>query len=225
MTRLSITLFLAALLLQAPAVRSAPLDKASCERLKAEQGQLEQAGVRASMAKGPEWAKVNLAPDKLDQVRRLIEVDGQVLFRCDGRPLVALPKEVEADPAAIPAEAKAEGPEATASKPATTTSKPEAAKAAPVEKKAPQKKAAVVKEKAEPTAKAQPKEAPAKKAPAPPKAPAKAKEAAAPPAGEEAAKAKPKPKPKTKADDAYRPLSPDPGINPFANQAAPASKN
>jgi len=218
MTRWSITLLLAALLLQAPAARSAPLDKASCERLKAEQGQLEQAGVRASMAKGPEWAKVNLAPDKLDQVRRLIEVDGQVMFRCDGRPLVALPKEVEADPAAIPAAAKTEG-EAAASK-------PEGAKSVPAEKKAPQKKAAVAKEKVEPAAKAQTKDAPAKKAPAPPKAPAKqAKEATAPPAADQAAKAKPKPKSKAKADDTYRPPATESGANPFVNQLAPASKN
>ena len=43
------------------------------------------------MGKGPEWAKVNLAPEKLEQIRRLIELDEQLLFRCGGRPLVVIP--------------------------------------------------------------------------------------------------------------------------------------
>ena len=223
MTVRTTTLLFAILLLQCPAARSAPLDKASCDQLKVEQGQLEGAGVRASMSKGPEWAKANLGADKLGQVRRLIELDAQILFRCDGRPLVALPKEVEADPAAIPVEAKAEGHEPGATK-------PDAAKAEPTQKKAspPPKKAAVAKEKVDPAAKTPVKDGPAKKAPpVPPKAPAKqAKDnTATPAAGAETAKAKPKPKPKAKADDAYRPPNPDPGNNPFANQLAPQVKN
>ena len=89
------------MLLQAPAARAAQLDKDGCAKLKTEQGQLEHAGTRGSMAKGPEWAKANLAPDKLDQIRRLIEVDEQLLFRCHGRPLVNLPKDpTDPDPAA-----------------------------------------------------------------------------------------------------------------------------
>ena len=50
------------------------------------------------LAKGPEWAKANLPPDKLEQIRRLIEVDEQLLFRCQGKPLVLLPSSVDADP-------------------------------------------------------------------------------------------------------------------------------
>ena len=42
------------------------------------------------MAKGPEWAKANLGPEKLQQVQRLIEVEEQLLFRCQGKPLVQL---------------------------------------------------------------------------------------------------------------------------------------
>ena len=49
MTRSGITLFVAALLLQMPAARTAPLDKDGCVKLKVEQGQLEHAGTRGNM--------------------------------------------------------------------------------------------------------------------------------------------------------------------------------
>ena len=55
--------------------------------------------MRGNMAKGPEWAKANLADDKLQQIKRLIDLDGQLLFRCTGQRLVELPAEAEADPA------------------------------------------------------------------------------------------------------------------------------
>lgn len=200
MTRLGSAILLAMVLLQGPAARAASLDKATCDRLKGEQGELEKAGARGSMAKGPEWAKNNLEADKLERIRRLIEVDEQIVFRCGGRPLVELPKEVEADPAAIPAAAKDDA------KP------PAEAKAA--EKKAPaeKKKAAAVKAESK---------APAAKAatPAPAKTAPKADQVAAPKDA-----AKPKPKPKLKANDAYTPPPSEPGANPFANQA-PGGKN
>jgi hypothetical protein len=90
-----LVLSLAALLLALPGAMASPLDKEECDKLKLEQGQLEQEGVRANMAKGPEWAKGNLKPEQLEQLRRAIEVDGQLLFRCNGRPLVTLPKDLE----------------------------------------------------------------------------------------------------------------------------------
>jgi hypothetical protein len=104
MTRSGISLMIAALVLQAPATRAAQLDKDSCTKLKTEQAQLEQGGTRVSLGKGPDWAKANLAPDKLDQVRRLIELDEQLLFRCGGRPLVVLPN--DPDPAARDVDSK-----------------------------------------------------------------------------------------------------------------------
>src|SRR5262245_48495671 len=101
MTRSGTMVLLATLLLQAPVARTAPLDREGCANLKGEQAQLEQAGARGNMAKGPQWAKANLEPDKLDQIRRLLEVDEQLLFRCQGRPLVNLPKDpTDPDPAA-----------------------------------------------------------------------------------------------------------------------------
>ena len=93
--RSQLALSLAALLLALPAAMASPLDKEECDKLKLEQGQLEQEGVRANMAKGPEWAKIALKPEQLEQIRRAIEVDGQLLFRCNGRPLVTLPKDLE----------------------------------------------------------------------------------------------------------------------------------
>ncbi len=92
-------LLLVFLLLQLPTARAAPLDKAACDKLKTEQAELEQGGVRAAMANGPQWAKANLKPEQLEQVHRMLDVEGQLLFRCNGRPLVALPKDVEAEPA------------------------------------------------------------------------------------------------------------------------------
>jgi len=202
-----------ALLLQALAVRAAPLDKDECAKLKTEQSQLEHEGVRGSMARGPEWAKANLAADKLAQVRRLIDVDEQLLFRCQGRPLVNIR---ETEPAAQPAEGK-EHPK----RPVAKAAKPQGAErkeAAPVRKAAAAPPAAA--------AKAGVKEAPpAQKAAATPAQPPAAKEAApadakAPPAVKAAAKAKGK----TKARDAYQPQAPDWSTNPFADQAAPAAK-
>ena len=195
MTRGGIALVAAALVLPTLALRAAPLDKDDCARLKTEQSQLEQAGTRGGMGRGPEWAKANLAPDKLEQIRRLIEVDEQLLFRCQGKPLVNLPK--DPDPAAREPDGK--------DVPKTPVAK--AVKAPGAEKAAtPVKKAAAPKP--EQSAKAVPKEAAAPKkdqAAAPPKkegtdgqtAPAKA------------AKAKPKPK----ANDAWS--------NPLADFLAP----
>ena len=96
MTRGGIALVAAILLVPSLALRAAPLDKDGCAKLKTEQGQLEHAGTRSGMGRGPEWAKANLAPDKLEQIKRLIEVDEQLLFRCQGRPLVNLPQDPDA---------------------------------------------------------------------------------------------------------------------------------
>jgi hypothetical protein len=107
MTRSAFSLALAAVLLQAPASQAAQLDKESCTKLKSEQVELEKEGARNNLGKGPDWAKANLAPEKIEHVRRLIEVDEELLFRCGGRPLVVLPS----DPDAAPGEGVVERPE------------------------------------------------------------------------------------------------------------------
>ena len=212
--RCGFTLCIAALLLQAPVARAAPLGKDGCAKLKVEQGELEKTGTRGNMGKGPQWAKTNLAPDQLDQVRRLLEVDEQLLFRCHGRPLVNLPKDPDPDPAAREPAAKNGG---------------KAAKAPSAEKKKALKKAAAPPAdaaakgaaKQEPGADAAAKDA-VKQEPAAGAPPAEAPAAATP---EKKTAQKPtaakKTKSKPKADDAFRAPTGEPGADPFARQAPP----
>jgi len=180
MTRFGLVLGVPALLWCSVAA-AAPLDQEACARLKTELLQLELAGARTNMAKGADWAKVNLGADKLLQVKRLIEIDEQLLFRCQGKPLVVLPEGVEAE--AVPAEPGKEG-----GGPAKAATDMKAAKDPQPPGKAQAKPPAVSKG-AAPAVKALPKAAGADKAP--------------PAAAPGAAPAKPKPKPKV--DDAYRP--------------------
>jgi outer membrane biosynthesis protein TonB len=195
MTMGRILLLPAVLALALAQARAAPLDADSCAKLLNEHGQLEQAGVEADMAKGPEWAKANLIPEKLERIRRFIEIEGQLLFRCRQKSLVSLPSETEpADDSKeqdkdkvaprVPSDAteKTKAPPAGAKKKSTT----------------PAKKAA-----AQPAAKPVPKQT--KQPPGAAKPPAKAKAAAKQPAG---ANAKPAPStatekrpPKAKVED------------------------
>src|SRR5262245_36841264 len=97
MTRSGLGLFAIGLLAQMGVAAAASLDKETCEKLKGELAQIEGLGTRGNMAKGPVWAKANLSADKLAEIKRLIEVDELLLFRCQGRQLVILPTEVELD--------------------------------------------------------------------------------------------------------------------------------
>jgi hypothetical protein len=208
MMRASMTLVLTAMLLQGIGAQAATLDKDTCARLEEEQTALEKSGVRTTLGKGAAWAKANLALDKLQEVRRLIEVDEQILFRCQGRPLVLLPSSVDADPVLSTDDNAPDG-----EKPADGKAAP--AKAAPAKDvKGPAPKAAAVTTPGKAGV-----EAPAKKTPpAVPKATApvqpKPKDAAVKP---NAAVAKPKPAPK-KVDDAYKPPQADAGQSPFSQQ-------
>ncbi len=58
------------------------LDKSACNDLKTELAGVVASGARDDMERGPEWAKANLAPAKLADVRRLIELEQQLEFRC-----------------------------------------------------------------------------------------------------------------------------------------------
>jgi hypothetical protein len=75
--------------------RAAPLDSETCNKLMIEQSALENAGVEQTMAKGPEWAKANLTPEKIDQIRRFIELEELIVFRCRSRVRVTLPPDPE----------------------------------------------------------------------------------------------------------------------------------
>lgn len=92
--------FAAALMVTAAAslAPAAPLDPKTCEQLKAEVAQLEGMGVRANMAKGAAWGRANLRSADLEKVKKLIEMDEHIAFRCPR------PKPVE--PAVTAAQAK-----------------------------------------------------------------------------------------------------------------------
>ncbi len=217
MMRGGVTLVLIALLLEGIGAQAANLEKDACVRLEEEQGRFEKAGVRATIAKGAAWAKDNLPPDKLQEVRRLIEVDEQILFRCQGKPLVLLPSSVDADPVVTTDENAPEGEKPADGKAAP--SKPAIPKAA-VPKDAPAKaaapKAAAVKtDKAgdPPVKKAAP-VVPKAAAPTQPKPQSKDGTASS----DATAVAKPKPAPKKKVDDAYKPPQPESGQSPFGFQ-------
>lgn len=193
----------AAVALVVPAVAwGAALDADSCAKLKSEQEAMEKAGLKETVSRGPEWAKANLPSEKFNEIKRWIEVDEQLLFRCPGRHLVNLP--LDPDPPPPPPQAddkkgeagKADVP-AAVPKPA-----PPAADKKAAEKKAPEKK------------------------PPPQRKPPAAKANSTAEAGAEGEtkgepKSEPKAAPKVKAtskqklrDDAYKPPPGDPS-NPF----------
>jgi hypothetical protein len=83
---------------------AAQLDDKTCVQLKLEIGQLEGLGARDNFAKGAAWGKANLRSNQLEQVKKLIEMDETVQFRCPRpKPIVQA-----ADPATV-AKGKAPG--------------------------------------------------------------------------------------------------------------------
>lgn len=67
-----------------------PLDGPACLLLGQEQKTLEAAGIAADMEKGPDWAKANLAADKLERIKHYLDVKEKVLFRCPTLVLAAV---------------------------------------------------------------------------------------------------------------------------------------
>lgn len=59
-----------------------PLDEGTCAQLMSEQAQLVSAGVKDSMARGPDWAGAGASLTRLKEIERLIEVEEQLKFRC-----------------------------------------------------------------------------------------------------------------------------------------------
>jgi hypothetical protein len=137
---------------------AAPLDAEACDKLEQEQADLAKAGAKQNMAKGPAWAAANLAPDKLAQIQRLIEVDEQITFRCS-QPKAAKPSTEAKAPPPKPPAAAADKAEAKTPAPATKAS-------APGKPPAPKAPAAGADKAAAPTA-AKKATAPATKSPAP----------------------------------------------------------
>ena len=72
-----------------------PLDQPQCVTLESEQKVLEAEGVEGVLAKGPDWAKANLAEADRTKLVRYLDVKELVLFRCP-----SLRAAVQPDPAA-----------------------------------------------------------------------------------------------------------------------------
>ncbi len=85
------TALIAALLLPAASAGAGPLEPQACATLNTEREGLIAAGTKADMARGPEWAKGNLPPDRLQSIERLIAIEEQLSFRCD-QPVTASPR-------------------------------------------------------------------------------------------------------------------------------------
>jgi outer membrane biosynthesis protein TonB len=193
----------------APAT-SAPLDAPACEQLQARLDMLRSEGAAADMARGPEWARANLPPDRLQRIGTLLDVEEQLNFRCGlAKARIVLPTTIEGGEEEIPApgEAPAEGAPKNIVLPqkAPTPRRPAAAAAAvTATPKAPPPKAAAPKAPAtKPAAKKE-----QVKAVAPRKGPEKAVQPAADGA-EPKKKAPAKIKKKQpQVDDAYRPPRP-----------------
>jgi hypothetical protein len=65
------------------AALAVPLDKETCTKLKAEHLTLTQAGIKETMAKGPEWAASNLSAEQIGQIKRFLSLEEDIRFRCD----------------------------------------------------------------------------------------------------------------------------------------------
>ncbi|KAB2937678.1 MAG: hypothetical protein K8F92_17700, partial [Hyphomicrobium sp.] len=64
---------------------AAKLDKSACADLFSELATITATGVKADMQRGPEWAKANMSAERLQSIRRLLEIEDQLEFRCSGR--------------------------------------------------------------------------------------------------------------------------------------------
>ncbi len=196
---------------------AAPLNGLACEQLQSRLDILRSEGAAADMARGPEWARANLPPDRLQRIGTLLDTEEQLNFRC-GKARINLPTTIEGGEEEIPApgEVSAEGapksivlpqkapapPKRPAAAAAAAAGVPKAAPKAPAPK-APVAKAPVAKEQA--TKPAVAKQPDTKKAPQPQKAGQKAAKPVAEGSAEPQKAPPAKKKQPAKADDAYRP--------------------
>ena len=80
----------------APAAFATKLDNAACAALTDERNAITATGVKADMERGPEWAKANMPPERLQSALRLLEVEDQLEFRCGRRGKSAKPEQTAA---------------------------------------------------------------------------------------------------------------------------------
>jgi hypothetical protein len=103
------------------AALAAKLDKAACASLASELSSVLATGVKAEMERGPEWAKANMPPERLESALRLLEIEDQLEFRCGGRGKVTAKPEQTAAPGATTAPGAPNTPAATTTPGTTTT--------------------------------------------------------------------------------------------------------
>lgn len=145
----------AALVATATIAPAAQLDQQTCTQLKGDVAVLEGMGVRENMAKGAAWGKANLRATDLERIKKLIEMDELITFRCPrakpaeppaavaaAKPKVKVPAkapakaQAPADPAAAAAKPKPRPKPATADN-AAATNQPQTAAAQPKPKPRP----------------------------------------------------------------------------------------
>ena len=61
-----------------------PLDRESCATLQNERKQLFNADMQAALDQGPDWVKKHLTDEAIERVRRFLDVEQQIQFRCRG---------------------------------------------------------------------------------------------------------------------------------------------
>lgn len=142
-------LWLGFAVLSAPAF-ALPMTPEECDRARVEQSSLDKSGVNTDISRGAAWGRENLSQQRLGDVKRWLELEEQIQFRCP-RPkprldpaAVAQPNEPEAaskttaKPKKLKAEQKAKS-EAAAAEPeasdAAVVAKPSKRKAQPTIKK------------------------------------------------------------------------------------------
>lgn len=65
-----------------PVSHAAPLKTSFCGEVFQRHSNLDRERITDWMSSGPEWAKANLAPEQLDEIKTYISVDELLKFRC-----------------------------------------------------------------------------------------------------------------------------------------------
>jgi hypothetical protein len=143
----------AALAAALPGAASAgKLDKAACANLVGELATITASGARGDLERGPAWATANLAPDRLQSIQRMLEIDDQLEFRCGGRNAVAKLKDKDSGSANKRPDDKQSGQHAPGGAVAPASPSPAAAPMSPAPAGAPTSPAAQLPQRTTPPA-------------------------------------------------------------------------
>lgn len=128
-TRVAFALMLSA---ASGSVHAAKLDKEACAGLASELAAITATGIKAEMERGPDWGKANMSADRLRDVRRVLELEDELQFRCGARGIYKPTEPAPAVPAATTINANAAKPQpAVAAPQSAAASTPQAAASAP----------------------------------------------------------------------------------------------